>query len=210
MQRRRESPRRPLPLLPIPGTTRAPRALFVGRWSACLAAPSGGFRGEFRPELFSAGAEALLFRASQAGWTIYLIGNEDAVAEGRVSDHAWTRFEEALLGWLAGRGIRVARNYACLDHPEGRGAHRRDSVFLFPNTGALYHAAQEDGIQLGDSWIVSSDPLELAAGWRAGCRIARVGGGRAARHGPLEVEAEIAATDLSGVLRELLSAEASA
>lgn len=210
MQRPRPSPRRPIPLAPIPGTTRPPRALFVGRWSACLVKPAGGFRGEFRPELFSAGAEALLFRAVQAGWTVYLIGNEDAVAHGRVSDAAWQRFEGELLGWLAGRGIPVARNYACLEHPEGRGAHRRDSVFQFPNTGSLYHAAQEDGIRLAESWLVSSDPLELAAGWRAGCRVAHVGTGRKARLDELEVEAEIVAADLRGVLSELLAAEASA
>jgi histidinol phosphatase-like enzyme len=210
MHPRRQSPRRPIQALPIPGTTRAPRALFLGRWSACLALPAEGFPREFHPELFSAGAEALLFRAAQAGWSLYLIGNEDEVARGRVSDPAWLRFEAELLGWLAGRGVPVARNYACLDHPEGHGIHRRDSVFLFPNTGALYHAAQEDGIHLAESWLVSSDPLELAAGWRAGCRVAHVGAGRKARLAELEVETEIAADDLNGVLHELLSADAHA
>ena len=192
---------------PLPGTGVPRRALFVGRWSACLRAPAGGAASRFDPDLFSEGSAALLFRAAQSGWRIYLIGNEDAVARGRVSDASWQRFEAEMLAWLAGQGVPVVRNYACLDNPEGKGAHRRDSVFLFPNTGALYHAAQEDGTELGESWILSGDAHELAAGWRAGCHIARIGPSRKAIAGDLEVEAEIASASIAGALTELLAAD---
>lgn len=199
--------RRPRPApRPIPGTTAPPRALFVGRWGALLARPPGAAPGaRFDPALVSSGATAMLFRACQAGWSVYLIGNEEAVARGRVSDAAWQRFQADLVGWLAGQGVPVVRDYACLDHPEGKGGHRQDSVFLFPNTGALYHAAQEDGIELGESWIVSADALELAAGWRAGCRLVRIGSSPRASAGELEVEAEGCARDLASAMRELLA-----
>ena len=145
----------------------------------------------------------MLFRAGQRGWRLYLIGNEESVARGRVSDVAWERYEAALILRLHREGIPIARHYACVDHPRGKGKHQRDSVFRFPNTGALYHAAQEDGIELRESWVVSGATDELAAGWRAGCRTACVGT-RPTKHGDLGVEPDLASTDLAGALAEVL------
>jgi histidinol phosphatase-like enzyme len=152
----------------------------------------------------------LLFRAGQRGWNLYLIGNEDAVAKGRIADAAWEEYEARLRSTLAGEGIVLARHYACLDHPKGKGKHRRDSVFRFPNTGALFHAAQEDGIELRESWLLSSDVDELAAGWRAGCRTGRVGPPPAPgdeKSSDLEVEADLVAEDLASALEELLACD---
>jgi len=136
---------------PIPGTGPQTRGLFVSRSSGLFEKSSRGRALRFDPALFSKGALEALFSAGQAGWKIYLIGNEESVARGRTSAAAWERFETALLGHLKQHGVPIARHYACLDHPQGTGSHKRDSVFLFPNTGALYHAAQEDGIVLSES-----------------------------------------------------------
>jgi histidinol phosphatase-like enzyme len=91
-----------------------------------------------------------------------------------VSDATWERFDESLMAHLKGQGIAVKRNYACLDHPLGKPPHGKDSVFLFPNTGCLYHAQQEDGIELRQSWVLSDDVLELAAAWRASAHVAAI------------------------------------
>jgi histidinol phosphatase-like enzyme len=107
---------------------------------------------------------------------------------------------------LRGEGIPLVRHYACLDHPKGKGRHRRDSVFRFPNTGALVHASQEDGIELRESWVLAGDVDELAAGWRAGCHTARLGSGRA-RNEELEVESDLVAEDLARALAELLASD---
>lgn len=187
----------------LPGTGRPVRGLFVGRSSILLPdenglRPENSLCGELSPP-----ALRMLFRAGQRGWTLYLIGNEEAVARGRVTDAAWERYEAALIVRLRGEGIPIARHYACVDHPRGRGKHQRDSVFRFPNTGALYHAAQEDGIELRESWVVSADTDELAAGWRAGCRTACVGT-RPEMAEELAVEPDLASTDLAGALAEVL------
>jgi len=70
----------------------------------------------------------------------------------------------------------------------------------------LFHAAQEDGIELRESWVIASDVDELAAGWRAGCRTAKVGTGRA-RRDELEVEPDLVAGDLASALAELLACD---
>jgi histidinol phosphatase-like enzyme len=192
------------------------RGIFVSRDGGLVLADAG----KQRPKSDStcgieccARALRLLFRAGQRGWNLYLIGNEEGVAKGRLADTAWEEYEARLRAQLAGEGIALVRHYACLDHPKGKGKHRRDSVFRFPNTGALFHAAQEDGIELRESWLLSSDVDELAAGWRAGCRTGRVGkhstaGSQGAEaSSDLEVEADLVAEDLASGLAELLASD---
>lgn len=213
----RPFPASPLPGFPLsgplPGAGRPVRGLFVSRSSVLLSAESSHRSAEpphgaerALSATFSPGTLRMLFRAGQHGWTLYLIGNEDSVARGRVSDAAWERFEADLMKRLQGEGIPITRHYACVDHPRGKGKHQRDSVFRFPNTGALYHAAQEDGIELRESWVISSDTDELAAGWRAGCRTARVGA-KQDRKCDLAVEPDLAANDLAGTLAEVFGSD---
>ena len=190
---------------PLPGTEPPPRALFVDRWGTLFSSSSGEDCSDFDQLVFSEGAENALFRATQASWRIYLLGNEDAVAFGRVSDAAWKRFENAYLEHLSSLGARVSRNYACLDNPEGKGAHAKDSVFLLPNTGALYHAAQHDGIRLDESWVIGDGSLELAAGWRAGCRLARVGDTPLSFDSDLTVDPDLECGSLAEAIQSILA-----
>ena len=121
------------PFAPLPGTEPAHRGVFVDRWGTLLDLPETGTCVELAEATFVEGAVDALFRVQQGGWHVYLIGNEDQVAQGRVSDAAWQGFEEQLLAHLGGMGIDVRRNYACLDHPEGKGAHAKPSVFCLPD-----------------------------------------------------------------------------
>jgi D-glycero-D-manno-heptose 1,7-bisphosphate phosphatase len=194
------------PPAPLPGAGRPVRGLFVSRAGILLSPEPGSRPDQATSAALSAAALRMLFRAGQQGWTLYLIGNEDSVARGRTSDAAWERFEADLMRRLRGEGIPIRRHYACVDHPRGKGKHQRDSVFRFPNTGALYHAAQEDGIELRESWVVSGDTDELAAGWRAGCRTARVGA-KETRKNELQIEPDLAASDLAGTLAEVLGSD---
>jgi len=191
---------------PLPGTERPARGLFVDRWGTLFdrLAPEGD--AEFDPAWLTPGSVDALFRAQQSGWRVYLIGNEDAVARGRMQDACWERLERRLLEHLAGLGVAVVRNYACLDHPQGRGAHQRPSVFLLPDTGLLYHAAQVDGVLLRQSWVIGDSSLELAAGGRAGCRTLGVRSGQACRDGVLEVDPDLMTENLTEALLFLASA----
>lgn len=199
---------RSLRLPPLPGTERAPRALFVGRWGALLER-SGGPCKSFAEARLAAKAGELLFRATQAGWRLYLVGNEPDVARGRVSDSAWEAFQSDLHAHLGGLGIRIARDYACLDHPQnGRGKHKRESVYRFPNTGALYHALQEDGTDLRASWMISDDVLELAGASRAGVRTLCLGSAARIAEGPIEVECDQIAASFGEALASILCGDA--
>jgi histidinol phosphatase-like enzyme len=198
--------RQTLVLPPLPGTGIPSRGLFVSRFGAllereCERIPHSVEEAAFRPRM-----QELLFRASQGGWSVYLVGNVDGVANGRVSDASWQRFDESLMGHLKGQGIAVKRNYACLDHPLGKAPHDKDSVFLFPNTGCLYHATQEDGIELRQSWMVSDDVLELAAAWRASAHVAAIESQSARIEEELDVEPDIVVRGAAAALLEILAA----
>ncbi|MCP3918159.1 MAG: hypothetical protein GY711_21630 [bacterium] len=148
-----------------------------------------------------------MFHAGQVGWNLYLIGNEDAVAFGRQPKGQWDTFEVEMLEHLRSHGIPIRRNYACTEHPDGVQPYDKDSVFLLPNTGALYHAAQVDGIVLDQSWVIGDGTLELVSGWRASCRLAGVQTGEGLGDGHLQVEPEIFSENLAEVLREVCTGE---
>jgi len=194
-------------LPPIPGTGLPPRGLFIARWKALFRARGLEALPKFDAAALVPDALPLLFRAAQHGWQIYIIGNEPGVASGRVSLERWTEFQAGFEALLFAQGIPVKRHYSCPEDLRGKGKHRKDSVFNFPNTGVLYHAAQEDGIELGESWLVSADTDELAAAWRAGVRtLALEWQGQSAAHtSDLQVEPSLSGPDLAGGLRRLLA-----
>lgn len=197
------SPSRRLPSLP--GTIPQPRALFVDRWGTLLDPPTAGFAEHPDEVRFLEGALQALFQASRSGWRIYLVGNEESVAHGKLSEEAWEAVEERFLDDLSKAGVLVSRQYACLDHPQGKGTHQSDSVYLLPNTGAFYHAAHTDGIQLAKSWVIGDSTLELVAGWRAGCRLAGVQTGLGLSDATYEVDPEILERNIGDVIAELLA-----
>lgn len=200
--------RAPLPPAPLPGTEPPSRAFFIDRWGTLFQGPGGKPCHQFADVEFCPGATDALFRVQQAGWLIYLLGNEEQVAFGQQTLSSWERFEANMLEHLARLGISIRRNYACVDHPEGKGRHAKDSVFQLPNTGGFYHAAQHDGVQLRECWVIGDSCLELAAGWRAGCHVARVNS-IASQKDPFEalhVDAEITAPSLAAVLNEVCAA----
>lgn len=188
----------------LEGTVPAPRALFVDRWGTLFQIPSAGFARTPSEVQFLPGALDALFRASRAGWRLYLLGNEDAVASGRLALEGWEAIEKKIQAELAAAGVPIAAHYACLDHPEGVQGRRNDSVYLLPNTGVFYHATHTHGIDLAKSWVIGDSTLELVAGWRAGLRTAAVRTGLALGDRTFEVDPEVTAEDLRGVVRELL------
>ena len=192
------------PFSPIPGTVPSPRALFVDRWGTLLETPERGHAERPDEVRFFPGAVDSLFRAVRAGWKIYLLGNEDAVAYGKLQRSAWNDIEAAYLAELDQAGVLVQRHYACLSRQDGIDDRQADSVYLLPNTGAFYHAAHTDGVSLEKSWVIGDSTLELVAGWRSGCRLAGVRTGEALRDGAFHVEPELVGDSVVDVLSVLL------
>ncbi|MEZ6013934.1 MAG: hypothetical protein R3F49_02365 [Planctomycetota bacterium] len=185
---------------------RAPkRGLFIDRWGTLLELPSAGWVERFEDTRFTRGAVDALFHASQAGLEVYLLGNVDPVASGEQSLESWQTFQAALHTALRSAGVRIARDYSCTDNPAGCAPHNADSVYLLPNTGAMYHAAQNDNISLRHSIVVGDSSVELVAGWRSGCRTAAVGTGLALRDRTFQVDPDLNGDTLADVVRDIIA-----
>jgi D-glycero-D-manno-heptose 1,7-bisphosphate phosphatase len=196
---------RPRLFAPIPGTEPPRRGLFVDRWGTLLRVGGGEPGQDFRRVEFLPGALRALTAAARQGWYVYLIGNEEAVAMGRVSDADWNTFQAQLEQYLRQQAVEIRRFYACLDLPEGVPPHRKKSVFQLPETGVFYHAAQEDGIDLAQSWVVGDSTLELVAGARAGLRTAAVRTGQALADQAFTLELALDSAELGQALAEILA-----
>lgn len=179
-----------------------PRGVFVDVLGTLVEpANEKGHFPTFEDATFYPGVLDSLFRVTQAGWNLYLVGNIDSVAFGEQSNDDWVEFREKLHAHLRSQGIRLTRDYTCVDHPEGVEGRNRDSVYLLPGTGAMHHAAQADGVSLPLCWIVGDSTVELVAGWRAGCRIAGVKTGAALGDRTFHVDPEIVSATAGEVLQ---------
>ena len=192
----------------LPGTGQPRRGLFIDHLGTLLETPGCGFLESPDDIVFTPDALETLFQLTQTGWNLYLVGNEDSVHRGQVTQETWEEIYEAILGGLRTHGVCPVRSYICIDHPEAPAPHNKDSVYRLPNTGAMYHAAQADGISLPHSWVVGDETIDLVAGWRAGCHMAGVRTGAAVQDGALHVEPEILADNLAALAREVSSGTA--
>jgi D-glycero-D-manno-heptose 1,7-bisphosphate phosphatase len=192
---------------PLPFVDRRPRALFVDRWGTLLAPAASGACKAPAELRFVPGALEALARASQAGWHIYLVGNEDAVARGELSADAWNDLCAAIEAAARAAGAEIKRSYACLDTPRtGVGEHKQESAFLFPNTGVFHHAGHEDDAALEHSWTIGDSTLELTAAWRAGVHTCGVRTGLALGDKTFAIEPEVVVKDLRQAVAEILAA----
>ena len=198
----------PSPFAPIPGTTPAPRALFIKRWGTLLVPDQEGIAGASDTLPFYEGAVEALFRATRAEWRLYVIGNEDDVAFGRVSFDAFQGMQASFLQHLAHYGVEIDRDYSCVDHPEGVNGRQNDSVYHLPNTGPFFHAAHNDAVDLKRSWVIADDTTALVSGWRAGLRTAAVETGQALQDGTYDVDPDLRASSFASLVHELLAAQA--
>ncbi|MCB9907119.1 MAG: HAD hydrolase-like protein [Planctomycetes bacterium] len=188
---------------PLPGTGRPRRGLFVDHLGTLLVMPTRGYLKGPEEVLFSEDCLEALFHAGQSGWNVYLVGNEASVHRGQVDAATWEAIHAEILSGLRAHGICPVRSYICIDHPESQTPHNKDSVYRLPNTGAMYHAAQADGISLPHSWVIGDHTEDLVAGWRAGCHTAGVRTGIAVQDGTLQVEPEFLAENLAVAVREV-------
>lgn len=199
--------RDPSPFAPIHGTRPSPHGIFVKTWGTLLSLPSHGHARGPEDVRFTPGAQGALFRAAEAGWHIYLIGNEPAVARGIVSDEAWAQIEASIMTGLSRAGIHLAKSYVCTEDPAGRGRHQGESVYHLPNTGAFFNATHEDGVELRKCWCIGDSTVELVAAWRAGVRMAGVKTGLGLRDRAYEVNPEFVETNLARAIGMLLETQ---
>lgn len=105
-------------------------------------------------------AVAAIKRLNEAGWPVVVVTNQSGCARGFFPEEMIHRVHDKLTTELAAGGARVDGIYYC-PHQKSDGCTCRK-----PLLGMLERAAQEHGLELAGSWIVSDryDDLRMAEG----------------------------------------------
>lgn len=124
--------------------------------------------------------EALKLLAEHGLRTV-IVTNQSAVARGMLSEQDLRHIHQALLERLEARGGKIDALYYCPHHPtEGLGCYRIICDCRKPNPGMVRRAAEELQLDLGASYVVGDQGIDMELAARAGARGVRLNDG----HGP--------------------------
>lgn len=120
---------------------------------------------------FAAGAVDGLRLLHAAGYALIVISNQSGVARGYFPESAILSVEQSLRERLAIAEIPLTGFYYCPHHPAGIVTPYAISCDCRkPQPGLLYQAAQEQGIDLAQSWFIGDILDDVEAGRSAHCR----------------------------------------
>ena len=179
------------------------RGVFLARRGGLLVTPARGWLEHpdevaIRPRLLP-----LLRHFSRGHHHLFLIGNEEEVAFGKLTPERFEEIQQRIAIELEYHGVEVRRSFACTTHPSAPGSDGKDSVFRLPNVGVFKAAQQEHDLELAASWLIGERTCELLAADRAGVRTALVKTGVAGKDREFDVQPEIVADDAETALRIL-------
>jgi D-glycero-D-manno-heptose 1,7-bisphosphate phosphatase len=125
-----------------------------------------------------AGAVSGMRALQDAGFVLAIASNQPAPAKGQFSAAAVARTNDALVGRLAGEGVRIATVEVCMHHPEGGAggdpALVRDCDCRKPKGGMLRTVLAKLSGDPSASWMIGDSEGDVRAGRAAGVKTALV------------------------------------
>jgi D,D-heptose 1,7-bisphosphate phosphatase len=106
-----------------------------------------------------------------ANYQFIVITNQSGIARGYFPESALDAVETRLQELLHPHRLQLAGFYYCPHHPSGTVLpYALDCQCRKPRPGLLYQAAQEQAIDLSQSWFIGDILNDIEAGRAAGCR----------------------------------------
>ncbi len=161
-----------------------------------------------RPRFYEGALEAL-HRIDSRRMDIFIATNQPGVADGRLRERDFKRFQEAVLQAFEAQQLPLRKFYACLYHPKGKGRWRKESVFRKPNIGMFKMAEQEFDLNLRRSWIIGDTSSDVLAGSRAGLGTIVINTGEAGRDGEYIAGAHFREPNFDTAIRRISKYEVS-
>lgn len=122
------------------------------------------------PELIKIleGADKCLRLLIELGYKIFIVSNQSGVARGFFAEldlvKVWEKLDELT-------GIKFDGFYYCPHHPAGKiDGYNFVCECRKPETGLILQAAEENNINLENSWLIGDTESDIEAGKKAGCR----------------------------------------
>ena len=105
------------------------------------------------------------------GFRVVVISNQAGIALGYFPETALKEVEGRLQELLSQAGAQLDGFYYCPHHPRGKiEAYRQSCTCRKPGDEMLRRAAQEQDLDLENSWMVGDIAADILAGQKAGCR----------------------------------------
>lgn len=106
-----------------------------------------------------------------AGFRLVVISNQAGVARGYLTEKSVVRCGLKLRSLFAEVGAQLDGFYYCPHDPEGKvKAYAVPCTCRKPQAGLIWRAAEELGLDPGQSWFIGDILDDVEAGKRAGCR----------------------------------------
>ena len=103
-------------------------------------------------------------RLNEAGFEVMVISNQQGVAKGLISESDLRAIQNEITRQVSEGGGRIAAFYYCKHLAADDCACRK------PKPGLLQLAARENGIDLGQTFMIGDSARDVLAGQCAGCR----------------------------------------
>ncbi len=118
---------------------------------------------------FVDGIFAMAAAFAARGFAIVIATNQSGIGRGLYGEADYAAFMDWIRGEFARRGVTIARDYHCPDHPTaGIGPYRRENLWRKPGPGMILQAASDLSLDLARSWTVGDQDSDIAAGRAAG------------------------------------------
>ena len=114
-------------------------------------------------------------RLNDAGWTVFVVSNQQGIARGIVSQSDLLAIEREIARRVEAAGGRIAGFYYCPHLASDNCSCRK------PQPGLILKAAREHGVDLSASVVVGDAERDIMAGKSAGCRTVLVLTGKLGR-----------------------------
>ena len=117
------------------------------------------------------GVPEALWLLKRAGFRLIVVTNQAVVARGLVSERGLLVLHDAMQDFLMSQGApRLDAIYACPHHPNASlREYRHECQCRKPRPGLLLQAAEENDLDLRQSFMIGDRLTDIAAGQRAGC-----------------------------------------
>jgi D-glycero-D-manno-heptose 1,7-bisphosphate phosphatase len=105
------------------------------------------------------------------GFCVVVVTNQSAVARGLLTEEELGMIHEELKARLAQQGAQLDGIYYCPHHPtEGKGTYQCNCDCRKPNTGMIFKAAADLGLDTSRSYVVGDQASDMVLADRVGAK----------------------------------------
>ena len=105
----------------------------------------------------------------QKEYPLIIVTNQSGIAKGYYTEKDYLNFRNHMHKKFNESGIKIAREYFCPHHPEGKGEYKLECKCRKPKIGMLEKAAYDFNLDLSLCWMIGDSETDIQTGVNALC-----------------------------------------